>query len=1610
MLPDGEVGDGYFKLLIDFKMYNNDGWGAPQNPVTPDFNMPYIQQMLDNYVGGHKSFPVAHDVVDAFVESKKGNATNTRFSLSEIDEDAKKVIQSLKNVAVGSRIIEGYATYTKERMEREIRSSIASGVPDYAQSYITWVNPLDFVYATTTNEKGREQLKQEAGTLDIERLKRETQPIHLTVNFETGDITGHEGRHRMLALYDAGINKVPVIIDALNDNRRNTKPIEMMKLNGQKFAEYQQGTDFYLHNMLPLSERYADVARQVFVSKPKSGIQFSLSNVDEEIAPSGNYNVYGKDIALQEDIAPVQEDIAQVREDARATTEDVFSDDPTMIAPDDTMDRLQSFTDADAPIFAEPVTDSIPSEVADPFAHKDIKEVGQRNVKAFMRENPDIKPFFQAEANNLLGELERTVKGKRYYSEEGGFTGTSRHTSEDIAYLLDELKMSYKDIEASLNAIISGEGNINRAAIKRIEFIINDRLMKGYTDFETGVYVQPNQQYINALNQMQQMEAYQDSIGNLMEIADEIAPTQDTRQNLKAEIPFEHLAERAETIEEKQPILNVKQRIEAKLKNLQNELAEIERQRQESWAGYDADIADLKKQYNEKRNKNTQTANNLLLRIERTETRKQNTDDLYNKRINSVKESIAKVQEEIKAGESPKEQAAFRAEYYARIIDNIKDTFANKGYDFDAVLAKAKNLSTIATVDNTPQRVMEKTLGYKEGQILADLTVNKTAQDETEGIKWLNKYFAKKSGEIVKISNEYHIKPGSKESAAAQMYGEGFYVNENDEIIAYGDRELAMDFPNENVRNNIKKLAKDTRIRQIYDETLNALNESRVRNGYPEIKRLDNYFLHYRAQTDTYSRLGLPFNPNDIKAKDLPTDLNGVTADLKPGQPFFASAMHRKGKRTSFDLLGGLEQYLTAAKNQIYHIDNIQTLRALRNYIADTYGQAKGLENLDLLTEEEAEARIKEVYGAHLSTFAKFLNEEANVIAGKTALIDRGLEGIIGRRGITLLDSLNKQVGANMIGFNISSSLTNLIAAVQGFAKTNKFDYVKGMAQTVQNRLKSIKGQSDGFMEQSPVAIRREGADRFARTPWQKVSDVGYIFMSAVDSVATELNTRAKYNELTRKGMSSEQAHIEADKWVSRLMGDRSLGQQPQLYNSKTLGIITKFQLEVRNQLDAQFYDTIQEAKLSNEEIENSLKRNAKTAAKVTRTFVELAVLQHLFGKAFESVAGYNPAFDIISAIIKAFGWDDDEDDDDTIVDNLREGAQELLDDLPYTSVLTGGRVPIASALPDFEGLVTGKDKYGSDKSILETLTEPLPYYLMPGGYGQLKKTTQGLGMFDDDLPIAGSYTDSGNLRFPVEKTFGNVAQAALFGQWASQNARDYFDNEYAPLKEKQIQEFIDLDIPIKEYREIREDLADKSTLGEKVAYIATLDLPIDKKNILVNNAANREEAIDMSDFGEYDDWGEFDYAKKYPDKYAFLQDNGISVKDYQSMDKDTQDAWNWAYQNPEKYSVAKVSASDLVTYRQYSKALGKIEADKDEEGKSITGSRKEKVIDYINSIDADYGSKIILFKSEYPADDTYNQAIVEYVNNRQDITYEDRVAIFTELGFTIKNGSVYWD
>ena len=67
-------------------------------------------------------------------------------------------------------------------------------------------------------------------------------------------------------------------------------------------------------------------------------------------------------------------------------------------------------------------------------------------------------------------------------------------------------------------------------------------------------------------------------------------------------------------------------------------------------------------------------------------------------------------------------------------------------------------------------------------------------------------------------------------------------------------------------------------------------------------------------------------------------------------------------------------------------------------------------------------------------------------------------------------------------------------------------------------------------------------------------------------------------------------------------------------------------------------------------------------------------------------------------------------------------------------------------------------------------------------------------------------------------------------------------------------------------------------------------------------------------------------------------------------------------------------------------------------------------MLNYLNNLDADYYTKIILFKMEYNADDTYNREIIEYLNGRNDISFEEEVIILQELGFTVTaDGTVRW-
>lgn len=950
-------------------------------------------------------------------------------------------------------------------------------------------------------------------------------------------------------------------------------------------------------------------------------------------------------------------------------------------------------------------------------------------------------------------------------------------------------------------------------------------------------------------------------------------------------------------------------------------------------------------------------------------------------------EDIAPVREDLKQKESNSEAepedlvTKTKKELRKQLLVDESDFFAK-------ALDNAKNRSMILMNNTDTIRNTELVFGRENGKKINDLIFQKEIDNEAKSIAWQNKERA----DIKALG----IKARSKESAAVQKWGEGKYVDEFGDLVEYKDSDLMTEFPDVETQKKIKNAAKV--IRDKYDNYIAAANDVLTQLGFEPIKKRDDYMRHFQELTDVFSRYGIPFNAQNMQEHVLPTDINGLTEFWSPQKNYFANMQPRKGIRTTLDAITGIDGYIGGVANLIYHTEDIQRGRAFEEMIRDTYGEDKGWDNLENLPEDQQMARAEKIQDNHLSNYAAWVHEWTNNIAGKKSKIDRSVESMFGRKAFSFLDQIRKQVGANMIGLNLSSSLTNLIASVQATAKTNKLAVAKGTADTIKNIF--IK---DNFMEKNNFLTSRMGTDMLSKTAWQKIQDAGFVFMKGMDWFSSNQIVRSKYYELRSKGMSEEQAHAESGKFAARIMGDRTKGANAQLYNSKMVGLVTQFQLEVNNQLYSMFYDTYHESK------ENAKNNALRTAAGMTFTLGQLFAFTHLFGKTFESIAGYNPTFDIIGIIATALGVGDDDDDKPTS-ERLKEAADQLVDALPYVNILTGGgRIPVASGIPNIVGVMTGgKDDYGNELTLEDELKKLL-YLVPPTGGNQIKKTTQGLKMFDKDNPVPGSYTDSGNLRFPVEDTPLNRIQAGLFGQWSNENAREYFDNERQPLKEKQIQEYKDLDLPIADYWKYRDGLKEQKTLEDKFNYIADLDLPVSKKNIMINNIVDRKEKVDMINYDDFSSYEEFDFATKNPEKYSFLESMGVSYKDYKSSDE-AKEAYDWAFNNPEKYSLAKAAAGDVVTYRSYTSALNELKADKDSNGKTISGSRKAKVAEYINGLSADYGEKIILFKSEYPSDDTYNYEIIDYLNNREDITYSEMETILKELGFTVDAaGNVRW-
>lgn len=1145
-------------------------------------------------------------------------------------------------------------------------------------------------------------------------------------------------------------------------------------------------------------------------------------------------------------------------------------------------------------------------------------------------------------------------------------------------------------------------------------------------------------------------------------------------------------------------ITSVKERLQAKQKALQAELAENQRLLAEYDANMDKKIAELQAKYDGKKNKDTKYAQNLLRRIETLKRRKTSVDADYAKRVHDIEARIQKVTEQIPMDHSRQEKierdiaridhaleydkAELEKEFAGRrklledrnryisteagkLYEELRslkrgvkasDRLAellDAGYEWDAIR------SALVNIKHTPG---ERVNIYSEAEshareLLAEMYENAGYDLEDEYSSRLRKLEqeAEAKRKAASVAGQRRAQQGRYEQEAADLAGDtttwkdkkvgiSYQVNtlrrNLRDVVRKGDGSLDIkradaiyDWLQGSYNRNEAKLNRHSRqikqayadmeiteqedvyiqmlgelranpetsltdadvaeyyrqnaqhidkekvdkaiemARKTYDELFAQINAVLRQQGMKEIPYRKGYFPHF-----TEPKQGKLAKLLNWKVRDdsIPTDIAGLTEQFNPNRSWQRFNKERKTDLTDYSFQKGLDNYVHGALDWIYHIEDIQRRRAFENHIRYVHSDEGVRQRVDAiranheLDAEEAQEQIDAVWkekGNPLNNFVTDLRTGTNVLAGKKSSMDRGVEGMLNRKVYSVMSNLSNRVSANMVGGSISSALTNFIPITQSWGQVSPVSSLKALGDAIRSAF-----QDDGMVDKSDFLTNRlRTEEALYKTGWDKISDKVSAFSNAVDSLTAQTVWRSKYMENIAAGMSENEAIRDADQFAENVIAGRSRGNMPTIFASKNpvIKMLTAFQLEVANQYGYMLKDMPQD--MHNE-----------VSGKLVMGYAKMFIGAFVYNSIFSALTGRDAAFDparIISDLLR-----DLFDDDEEPVEDLLGFAENVLEEVPFVGgLLGGGRVPISSALP-YDGVWEAVEGTATDiaegdwKSLLEELSNPVTYLLPPVGGGQIRKTAQGISMYANELP--GSYTASGGLRFPVQKDPMSVLQAILFGRWSSDNAEQYIDEGRSPLSEKQTQEFRDTGMSIQQYWDYRDGLkalnkrseTGTASLSEKGDYIASLDLTTEQKNILINSIANRETPIDMTDYDLYPNFEEFDYGTQNPGKYAVSQAVG-------------------GYTN----------------YIGYKKELNEIKGDNE-------ASRKQKVTNYINSLDAEYGEKIILYVSEYPSKESrqmYGHEIVDYLNGRSDISYSQMVAILLELGFEVSaDGRVTWD
>ena len=752
------------------------------------------------------------------------------------------------------------------------------------------------------------------------------------------------------------------------------------------------------------------------------------------------------------------------------------------------------------------------------------------------------------------------------------------------------------------------------------------------------------------------------------------------------------------------------------------------------------------------------------------------------------------------------------------------------------------------------------------------------------------------------------------------------------------------------------------KVLEIFRDIYTDLTDAEIRNGYAATEFYNTYAPNISDDSNLgfFERIAqsLGFEQGDMR---LPTDLAGLTAGFKPGKPWFQYSLSRHNHMTAFDIHKAFDQYIRGAGNVVWHTDDIQRLRSLETAIRYQFSEEgirkqimQVLQDGTLDPDEQFE-KIQQLSRSNknLGNYVTNLTEYTNLLAGKKSIHDRGAESDFGRAIYRIMNNVQGRVAGNVIGGNISVALSNFIPLTQALSGIRADSLAKAMLEAGGSFVKD-----DGFDNQSNFLTNRQNVKGTYRTAMTYVDDALSVPFNAIDRFVSSSMVRARYAENIERGMSHEEAMLNADTWAASVIADRSKGALPTIFGrtNPIAKLFNMFQVEANNQLSYMAKDVVRDTK----EL-NPTASTGQIATFVAGRLFAMFLAAFGYNKLREYVGLTENAFDPLSWIEDVYGEVEKyKEGDQTRYDTVKNITKETADQIPFVGGFLGGEgrySVVQSALPKVGDIIQAyetdqQNEAGGKyfKSVLsKELQKPLFYYLLPTAGGQIKKTKDGLVTVIKGGSETVNKQGETILQYPVEKSAGNLVKAAVFGKSTLPEAKAWVESGFDSLSPKQTEmyrefegaggETMDFITYQKRYDELTKEIGKSNKqISEKTKEIAAA-------NPMLTDAEAKERAqkmlgleyrnadnefmleiqnSSMTDLQKLAAISAIGYSDEQIDTIRGLMDNGISVSDYLKYDRFYRDRGN-TYTEDKNALVSALMADNSLSESQKTMLANKL-------------------------------------------------------------------------------------